>query len=153
MFTIIYFIISYFCWAYIHEYSHLFQLKKYKDLKCYKMRLYPHVNKDLGFVFASVSYDYDGFLTRKEEAYVAVAPRIPSFISCLLFPFSHLVEFEFIQIFLMCGVIDMLRSAYNRNDSSDIYRFCKGFKLPIEIIQVITVSVSLLPFVLFYIFR
>lgn len=152
MLAIIYLIVSYFCWAYIHEYAHLFQLKKYKDLKSYKMRLYPHVNKNLGFVFASVSYDYDGFLTRKEDAWVAFAPRIPSLISCLLFPFSHKIDILFIQIFLMCGVIDMLRSAYNRNESSDIYRFCRGFKFPVEIVQPIIISVALLPFVLFYLF-
>lgn len=151
---ILYAIITYFIWAYIHEYAHLFGLKDVRKVKSYKFKLYPHNHPELGFVFASVSYDYDEELTEWEKAYVAFMPRIPDYAAVLILPLIHMFYNDvplFLTVILLGGYVDLLRGTYTRNQTADILRYCDGFEwclLNTIIFQILTCIISFSVFLL-----
>lgn len=127
----IYAILTYFAWVYIHEYAHLMFLKRFVRVKRSTMRLYPHYHEALGFVFGSVSYDYDETLTDKEWAWVSFAPRIAN---ALVLPLALIFGSTYtpLTIFLIGGIIDLLRGCLTGRESADIHRYSKGFKIPLK---------------------
>lgn len=148
----IYLIIAYFVWAYIHEYCHLYALKQIRDVKSYNFRLYPHKHEELGFVFASVSYDYNVDLDEKEWAYVSFAPRIADYMSVFTFLITYMFLGPLPQIFtviLLGGCIDLLRGSYIRNETSDIVRYCEGWDWDEQKTQIFQINLAMLPIVIY----
>lgn len=151
----IYIIVSYFCWAYIHEYCHLYALKQIRNVKSYKFRLYPHNHDELGFVFASVSYNYDKVLSKKEWAYVSFAPRIANYVAVFSFAFACMfvnIIPEMYAVFMLCCSVDLLRGSYSRNKTADIERYCEGWNLNKNRVVAMQVLVAFLNFLLLYIY-
>lgn len=149
---IIYLIITYFCWAYIHEYSHLFAMKRIRDVKSYNFRLYPHKHEELGFVFASVSYEYKPKLDEREWAYVSFAPRIADYVSVFIFIFLYMFLGELPQVLsviLLGGCIDLLRGSYIRNETADIVMYCEGWDWNVRKTQIFQINLALIPIVIF----
>lgn len=155
MIIILYAIITYFVWAYIHEYAHLFALRNIRHVKSYSFRLYPHKHPQLGFVFASVSYDYDDDLDDKELAYVSFMPRIPDYIAVLILPLIHMFFNNvplFLTAILLGGYIDLLRGSYSRNETADIVRYCDGYNWILLNTTIFQIIICLLSFALFLLF-
>ena len=151
----IYLIITYFLWSYIHEYCHLYALRQIRNVKSYSFRLYPHRHEELGFVFASVSYNYDISLNKKEHAYVSFAPRIANFIA--VFSFVFLCMFvnnipEIYAVFMLGCSIDLLRGSYSRNETADIERYCEGWNLNKTLIKTIQTLSAIANILLLYIY-
>lgn len=150
-----YAIICYFLWSYIHEYCHLYALKQIRNVKSYKFRLYPHNHKELGFVFASVSYDYDKDLNAKENAYVAFAPRVANYIAVFSFVFACMFVNKIPDLYAVFTVgcsVDLLRGSYSRNETADIERYCSGWDLNKRMVIFIQALVACINVLLLYIY-
>lgn len=135
-------VITYFVWAYVHEYSHLLVLKHFKHVKSYTIKVYPHYSPSLGFVFAEVSYDYDGTLTEYELGVVSIAPRVADLLAVILLALG--TWDVYLLILLGGGVVDLLRGSYSRHPESDINRYCRAFKWDVRAVTCIQVITALL---------
>ncbi len=151
---ILYAIISYFVWAYIHEYAHLLTAKKLVGVKSYTMRIYPHNHPRLGFVFASVSYEYEKeTITLDQRAWISFAPRIPDALALLIFPFTYDLDIFWI-ILVGGGLIDTIRGSFIFSPTSDIKRYCDSWGLnypDVRNAQMLLVGLSFTLFLLGYI--
>ena len=148
-----YAILSYFAWAYIHEYAHLIMAKRTIGVKSYTMRIYPHQHPTLGFVFASVSYEYEkDTISKHESALISFAPRIPDLLAILIFPATAEANLFWI-VMIGGGLIDMIRGSFIFSPTSDIKRYCDGWGLRYEDMratQLSLVAISLCLFGLIY---
>ena len=146
---VLYAILSYFVWAYIHEYAHLLTAKKLVGVKSYTMRVYPHKHPRLGFVFASVSYEYAReTMTENERAWISFAPRIPDALALIVFPFTADLDIFWI-ILVGGGLVDTIRGSFIFSPTSDIKRYCEGWDLKYEPIRTAQLSLVGLSFTLF----
>lgn len=146
---ILYPILSYFLWAYIHEYAHLYTAKKLVGVKSYTMRLYPHNHPTLGFVFASVSYEYErDSMSNNERAWISFAPRIPDAISLLIFPFTSELDWFWI-ILVGGGLVDTIRGSFIFSPTSDIKRYCDAWGKDYEDMRTVQLGLVLLSFNIF----
>ena len=147
--SILYAILSYFLWAYIHEYAHLLTAKKLVGVKSYTMRIYPHKHSRLGFVFASVSYEYAReTMTENERAWISFAPRIPDALALIVFPLTHDLDIFWI-ILVGGGLVDTIRGSFIFSPTSDIKRYCDAWGLSYPLIrnaQLLLVGLSVLLF-------
>ena len=126
---VLYAILSYFMWAYIHEYAHLLTAKKLVGVKSYSMKIYPHKHPKLGFVFASVSYEYARqSMTLDQRAWISFAPRIPDAIAISIFPFLYDLDLFWI-ILVGGGLVDTIRGSFIFSPTSDIKRYCDSWGL------------------------
>jgi hypothetical protein len=117
-------LLTYVAWTYIHEYAHLLMTKRFVKVKAYSIKCYPHYHPTLGFVFGSVSYDYEGELTSQQLAWCSFAPRFPDMLGCVLFLYSSNILWS---IFFLGGVIDLIRGSLPLRVTSDISRYTRGF--------------------------
>ena len=131
MFLLIWMIFSFFMWVYLHEYAHLLMLSRFKEIKGYIIRPYPHKHKELGFVYGSVSYDYEGELTEEELAWVSIAPR---FANMMVLPCALFIDLNTLPwlALLIGGVVDLLRGSMTGKESADIRRYSEGFDVPLR---------------------
>jgi hypothetical protein len=137
---VLYAILSYFVWAYIHEYAHLLTAKKLVGVKSYTMRIYPHNHPRLGFVFASVSYEYEKeTMTLDQRAWISFAPRIPDAIALILFPFTHDLDLFWI-ILVGGGLVDTIRGSFVFSPTSDIKRYSEAWGLETKHLTIIQLS-------------
>lgn len=147
-------ILSYFVWAYIHEYAHLLTAKKLVGVKSYTMRIYPHNHPRLGFVFASVSYEYEKeTITLDQMAWVCFAPRISDAIALIVFPFTYDLDLFWI-ILVGGGLVDTIRGSFIFSPTSDIKRYCDAWGLSyphVRNAQLLLVGLSAVLFLLLYI--
>ena len=126
---VLYAILSYFVWAYIHEYAHLLTAKKLVGVKSYTMKIYPHKHPRLGFVFASVSYEYEKeTITLDQRAWISFAPRIPDAIALIVLPFTYELDIFWI-ILVGGGLVDTIRGSFIFSPTSDIKRYCDAWGL------------------------
>lgn len=150
---VLYAIFTYFLWAYLHEYAHLFVAKSITEVKSYTMRLYPHNHPRLGFVWASVSYEIEKTLTPQEQAKVCFAPRILDAIALLLFPFTADLDLFWVVV-VGGGLVDTIRGSFVFSPTSDIKRYCEGWGLHyphVRNAQLLLVGLSFTVFLLLYI--
>ena len=146
---VLYSILTYFIWSYIHEYAHLLTAKKLVGVKSYTMKIYPHNHPRLGFVFASVNYEYEKeSMSENERAWISFAPRIPDIISLVLFPFTSDLDLFWI-ILVGGGLVDTIRGSFTFSPTSDIKRYCEGWNLKYEPIRTAQLSLVGLSFTLF----
>ena len=150
---VLYAILSYFVWAYIHEYAHLLTAKKLVGVKSYKMRIYPHKHPRLGFVFASVSYEYEKeAITLDQRAWISFAPRILDAIALIVFPFTS--ELDLFWVILVAGgLVDTIRGSFIFSPTSDIKRYCDAWGLSypqVRNAQLLLVGLSFTLFLLMY---
>ena len=150
---VLYAILSYFVWAYIHEYAHLLTAKKLVGVKSYKMRIYPHKHPRLGFVFASVSYEYEKeAITLDQRAWISFAHRILDAIALIVFPFTS--ELDLFWIILVAGgLVDTIRGSFIFSPTSDIKRYCDAWGLSypqVRNAQLLLVGLSFTLFLLMY---
>jgi hypothetical protein len=136
---------TYVAWTYIHEYAHLLMTKRFIEVKDYTIKPYPHHHPTLGFVFGSVSYDYDGELDPYELAWCSFAPRIPDIIGCAIFTLN--IWNPFFLVFFGGAVIDLFRGSLPLRPTSDVCRYSKGWGWRTSLTcyaQIIVVSATLL---------
>jgi hypothetical protein len=119
---------TYFIWTYIHELSHLIVMKRFVQMKSAVIKPYPHRHPTLGFVFGSVSYDYEGHITLKQDAWMSFAPRYADVLGCVLLLCSNN---PYWTIFFLGAWVDLVRGTIPHKETSDIVRYCKGFDVPI----------------------
>jgi hypothetical protein len=149
---LLYAILSYFLWAYIHEYAHLLTAKKLVGVKSYTMRIYPHTHPRLGLVFASVSYEFEKTMTKAEKTKISFAPRIPDAIALFLFPFTYNLDLFWI-ILVGGGLVDTIRGSFIFSPTSDIKRYCDGWGLHYPYIRTVQLSLVGLSLSLFILLR
>jgi len=151
---VLYAILSYFLWAYIHEFAHLLSSKKLVGVKLYTMRIYPHNHPRLGFVFASVSMVYaKESITLDQRAWISFAPRIPDAIALIVFPFTSDLDLFWI-ILVGGGLVDTIRGSFIFSPTSDIKRYCDAWGLSypfVRTLQLSLVGLSAVLFLLLYI--
>lgn len=150
---ILYALLSYFLWAYIHEYAHLLIAKKLVGVKSYTMKIYPHKHPRLGFVFASVSYEYEKeTITLDQRAWISFAPRIIDALALIIFPLTHDLDLFWI-ILVGGGLVDTIRGSFIFSPTSDIKRYCDAWGLSyphIRTVQLSLVGLSAILFLLSY---
>jgi len=117
--------LTYVAWTYIHEYAHLLMTKRFVEVKSFSIKAYPHNHPTLGFVFGSVSYDYEETLTDYQLAWCSFAPRIPDLIGCVLFTLD--VSNPFYLVFFGGALVDLVRGSLPLRPTSDICRYCGGW--------------------------
>jgi len=124
-------LLSYVLWIYIHEYAHLLALKRFVQVKSHAIKPYPHNHPELGFVFASVSCDYDQELTDRQFAWVSFAPRIPD---ALVLPLALFIPCSSLWwlVILTGGVVDLIRGSMTGRETADVRRYSEGFKMPLR---------------------
>jgi len=151
---ILYAIMSYFAWAYIHEYAHLLIAKKLVGVKSYTMKIYPHKHPRNGFVFASVSYVWaKETITLDQRAWISFAPRIPDALALLIFPFTYNLDLFWI-ILIGGGLVDTIRGSFIFSPTSDIKRYCDAWGLSypqVRNAQLLLVGLSVSIFLFLYI--
>jgi hypothetical protein len=148
---VLYAILSYFLWAYIHECAHLLTAKKLVGVKSYTMRIYPHNHPRLGFVFASVSYEYEReTITLDQRAWISFAPRIPDAIALIVLPFTADLDLFWI-ILVGGGLVDTIRGSFIFSPTSDIKRYCDAWDLHYPFVCTLQLSLVGLSAVLFLI--
>ena len=146
---VLYAVLSYFLWAYIHEYAHLLTAKKLVGVKSYTMRLYPHKHPRLGFVFASVSYEWaKETITLNQRAWISFAPRIPDAIALIVLPFTYDLDLFWI-ILVGGGLVDTIRGSFIFSPTSDIKRYCDACGLSYPFVRTLQLSLVGLSAVLF----
>ena len=129
MVYLLFILFTYVSWTYIHELAHLLALKRYKEVKSWSIKPFPHKHPRLGFVFGSVSYDYEGGLTSYQLGVISIAPRIPGALGSLLFCID--TGNLYWDIFFAGALIDTLRGSLPLSETSDICRYSRGFNLPV----------------------
>ena len=149
---LLYAILTYVVWAYIHEYTHLLIAKKLVGVNSYTIKLYPHNHSVLGFVFASVSYQLKRNITSTERAKISFAPRIPDLFALILFPFTSNLDLFWI-ILIGGGLIDTIRGSFVFSPTSDIKKYCEAWELKISHVRTIQLSLVGLSLILFILFR
>ncbi len=126
---VLYFVLSYFLWAYMHEYAHLLTAKRLVGVKSYTMRIYPHKHPRLGFVFASVSYEsLRQSMTLDERAWISFAPRFVDALALIIFPYTYDLDIFWI-ILVGGGLVDTIRGSFIFSPTSDIKRYCDAWGL------------------------
>lgn len=147
---------SYFAWSYIHEMSHILMAKYLVGLEWYKIKVYPHVDKRLGFVWASTRYMPKRKIESTERALISLTPRLPGIVACALAPlFVFLGIFGDIPsllwlIFWGAGVVDVITGSMGISKTSDLKRAAYELKLspwllrPLMLLALPTVSVVVL---------
>ena len=150
---VLYSILTYFVWAYIHEYSHLLVARKLVGVKSYEMKLYPHKSETLGFVFASVSYVFKKQrISLEERARISFAPRIADSVAIIVFPFTSDLDLFWI-ILVGGGLVDTIRGSFIFSPTSDIKRYCDAWGLSyphVRNAQLLLVGLSAVLFLLNY---
>lgn len=120
---------SYFAWAAIHEFSHLFVAKKFVNVVKWKMKLYPHKAEDGSWRFAAVWYWMDRNFTPKEQFAVSLAPRLPGLVACVLFPLGALFSGPLYLLWSMFwggGVVDLLYGSIGVSENSDLKKAARA---------------------------
>ena len=127
-------------WASIHEYSHLFAVKSYVRVIRSKIKLYPHRNESLGFVWASIRWHTNRRLTMRELAWVSFAPRWAGIIALVLFPLWSLMpspEASLIWgVIWGGGLIDVFVGSLGISVNSDLRRASYGWNISPWILRI-----------------
>lgn len=116
----------FFAWAAIHELSHFLALKSMRVVTDVEFKIYPHKVPGVGFVWASVSSDFDGAdLTKKESILFSLAPRFMDVLAVLMLPLAFLFPLlSWMQalwiVFWFCGIVDLFVGSLGRSPASDL---------------------------------
>jgi hypothetical protein len=118
---------TYLTWGYLHEFAHLLVMKTYRKVTEWDIVPFPHMHEGR-FYFARVHYRYESpILSDKEQARVAVAPRVVDLaaISTIVL-LSNLNYFNiWVMTFLCGGIVDLITGSIGRNPQSDFNRYSK----------------------------
>lgn len=142
---LIYALLSYLIWSYLHEYAHISMAEYCVGVREYSLKLYPHKHPKLGFVFASASYTLEREPSDYEDALISFAPRYLNALAVLFFPFCS--ESLFLSVLVGGGLVDLIRGSFIFCATSDIKRYCEGWKwdyLLTMAIQLLGVAISAL---------
>ena len=129
---IIFCVISFFMWSFLHELSHATIVKKFvQDVKV-SYKLYPHFESGLGFVWASMGWKYQKKFEPKIEqlGWIFFAPRIIDFAGVLLTVIlaKYLPESNY-KIFLLIltggSILDLCWGSIGYGENSDLQRYCR----------------------------
>tara|TARA_Y100000590_G_scaffold468588_1_gene651889 strand:- start:771 stop:1973 length:1203 start_codon:yes stop_codon:yes gene_type:complete len=119
-------------WCGIHETAHIIAARSYTKLSNVKFKLYPHKNKSLGFVWASVSWKPEKRLSDSEFAWVSIAPRFPDILAVILFPLWALMPNGTAMLIWGAiwgaGLIDLFVGSLGISKTSDLRRAAKGWE-------------------------
>jgi len=124
--------LSFFLHAYIHELSHLYMTKALVGVNSHRIRLYPHIDEHLGFVWASVYVDRKSEPTKLHAGLIYFAPRIANIIFILLFATISLLSFEisvYIKIIIGASAIDLFIGSLGLSERSDLRMYSKFWSI------------------------
>ena len=118
-------------WSGVHEVSHYLVARFFVGAKDVQFRLYPHRDERLGFVWASVSWTSEGFLSPRQRALVSLAPRVPDVIGCVAFSLWGLLPLGWwVWLWLLFwggAVVDMFVGSLGTNPESDLARAARAW--------------------------
>lgn len=124
---------SFFVWSAVHELSHYVAARCLRKISSASFKLYPHVEEDGHFAFASVSWkyaSYDQTLSPAEDAAVSVAPRVPNLLAVILAPMACLMPEPWLAaawaVLVGAGLVDLAFGSIGTTSASDLQRFVRG---------------------------
>lgn len=133
-------VIVWFLWTVIHEASHAIAAKVLMKAQDFKFKLYPHINEQKKFLFASVSWIIPRTArTDTKEAMVFLAPRVMSLVAVIAFPFLLLFPVPiamFWAILWGAGLVDLFVGSLGIFKESDLKRAAKLLKFNPTLIRV-----------------
>lgn len=123
---------AFFAWSAIHELSHYVAAASIRRMMWAKFRIYPHVAPGIGFVWASVEYDYEGpNMTAREDAMVSIAPRVMDALAVVATPLAAFLPEPWMAgtwvVMMGAGVVDLAVGSVGASPGSDLMRASHGF--------------------------
>ena len=123
-------IFSYFFYEYIHEYMHLFITKSTVGVDKYRIKVYPHIDSKLGFVWASVWTVRSSVATKFQNGMIYFAPRFANIFFIILIICLQKFELSiYWKIFLASSMIDLFVGSLGVSERSDLRMYSKYWNL------------------------
>lgn len=133
-------VIVWFLWTALHEASHALVAKLLMKAQDFKFKLYPHLNEQKKFLFASVSWFVPATTrTDTKEALVLLAPRVMSLVAVVAFPFLLLFSMPMAQFWAIlwgAGLVDLFVGSLGISAESDLRKAGKLLKFNPTLIRV-----------------
>jgi hypothetical protein len=127
---------TFFVWVTIHEYSHLFMLKKLVGVRQYSMKLYPH-RENGKFYWGYIYYVADAPVEGKNQFFVSMAPRVPGAVALVAFPFLYNHAPLWLAILAAGGVVDWVNGFIGYSPHSDLQKACAAGKVAPWVLRVV----------------
>lgn len=121
--------LAYLLWAFVHEYSHVWTADRLVGVVHYTIDLRPRrVNG--GFQWAHTRYYMIRPPKKWERVAILCAPRLPSFLACVLLPVGVALGLHGYMLLLWLvlmggGVVDMITNSIAISTHSDLMRAAK----------------------------
>jgi len=135
-------VLTYFIWAYIHEYSHLSAIRHTIGISKYEIRIIPHKHEGR-FYWARITYKCIAHPTEYDLARIAFAPRVPAFVAALMFPIAPLLPdtvFWFWSVFFAGGIVDTITGSIGWNENSDLQKVARAWHVSSWVLRVLYLS-------------
>lgn len=140
-------IIVWFLWTLLHEMSHAVFAKILLKAKDFKFKLFPHINENKKFLFASVSWiPLEETRTDTKEAIVLLAPRLMNLVAAIAFPFLLLFPMPFAMAWAIlwgAGLVDLFVGSLGISSESDIRRAGKLLNFNSNVIRILGLATIL----------
>jgi len=134
-------VVVWFLWTLLHEAAHALAAKLLMKAQDFKFNLYPHINEQKKFLFASVSWITPGTTrTDTKEALVLLAPRVMSLVAVIAFPFLLLFSMPlamFWAILWGAGLVDLFVGSLGISKASDLRRAAELLKFNPTVIRIL----------------
>lgn len=134
---IVFFILMFFVWAAIHEYSHVYAVRLcVPNAKTY-IKLYPH-KKDGKFYWARASWEYPSNVNipAHDIGSIYFMPRIANLVfytiailPATMFGFAHPILGTFLALFALAGCVDLAYGSIGTTPNSDLQRVAKAWRM------------------------
>lgn len=155
--TLIFF--SFFTWAFLHELAHATFVKLFVKNASITYKIYPHIEKKIGFVWASISWTYpqSSSLTLNQRGWISFAPRIIDSIGILLTIALDLLITEQsykLPILILTGgsIFDLLWGSIGYNKNSDLRRYSDYWNWDYKWPRIIGISIGVIVFIVTILF-
>lgn len=139
-------IFSYFFHAHLHEYLHLLATKITVGVDKYKIKVYPHIDSKLGFVWASVWTARAREANNFENGIIYFSPRFANILFAVIIALMCLQEFElsiYWKIFIASSMVDLFVGSLGVSEKSDLQMYSKYWNLNPWIPRLAGVAVSI----------
>ena len=142
-------IFSYFFHAYLHEYLHLIAAKVTVGVDKYKIKVYPHIDSKLGFVWASVWTIRSSVANKFQNGIIYFSPRFANifFIGLII----CLQKFElsiYWKIFIASSMVDLFVGSLGISEKSDLKMYSKFWNLNPWVPRLVGIAASIFSLVI-----
>lgn len=140
-------VVVWFLWTFLHELSHAVFAKVLLKAKDFKYKLFPHIDENKKFLFASVSWmATEENKNDTKEAIVLLAPKVMNVVAAIAFPFLLLLPMPFAMAWAIlwgAGLVDLFVGSLGISSESDIRRAGKLLNFNSNVIRILGLTTIL----------